>query len=153
MNFGSGHSSYKKHQPEENIEHNEETFYACGTWETLLPPHIFKNPILYFHIGFLPLAFSRQPLWSWPSMIPVPHIPVICSQLESSCPQTSAHSSNTLSAEPHNPGLRTSPLACWCRCLAPSAAAEPVDLPWMSSSAKECKNTTWGETSLCPSLV
>lgn len=92
----------------------------------------------YLHSGFLPLAFSRQPLWSWLSRVPVPYIPVICSQLESSCPQTRFLFSNTLPAESHNPGLRTSPHACWCRCLAPSAAGEPVDLPWMSSSAKKC---------------
>lgn len=79
---------------------------------------------------------------------------MICSQLESSCPQTSSRSSNTLSAEFHNPGLRTSPHACWCQCLAPSAAGEPVDPPWMSSSAGKCKKYDLrGRISLRPSLV
>lgn len=91
---------------------------------------------------FLPLAFSRRLLWPWTSTVPALHTPGICSQLESGRPQTSVHSSDTPSAEPHNPGPRTSPRACWCRCLAPSSAGEPVGPPWMSSSPDECNDTT-----------
>lgn len=149
------------HPPPAHLSYPE----TLGKYPSLLLPHQWtlghdtaplNGPFLVnfrlfefeYHLcrWFLPLAFSTQPLWSWKSMVPVPRIPAICSQLESRCPQTGVHSSYTLSEESHNPGLRTSPRAYWCRCLAPSAAGEPVDQPWMSSLPEECKNTTWTET-------
>lgn len=115
---------------------------------------------------FLPLAFSKQCPWSWMSMVPAHCSPVICAQLESRRPQTGARSSDTAGVESHNPAWRTSVHAGWCRCLAPSSADGPVDLPWMSSSPFKCAQTPWMVVSvfaswvgltlragLCPSLL
>lgn len=110
-----------------------------------------KNPV--FLSGFLPLAFSKQCHWFWVSLVRVHCIPVTCTQLESSCPQTGTHSSDTARAESHNPALRTSLHAGWCQCLVPCPADGPFDLLWKSSSPYKCIKTPWMVISLFVSWV
>ena len=118
-------------------------FYFCFPKSILNVKSVTSSPTIlvwlvfitvFFLRGFLPLAFSKQPPWFWMSMVPAPCSPVMWAQLESSCPQTGVHSSNTAGAESHNPAGGTSLHSCLCQCLVPCPADGPVDLPWMSSS-------------------